>query len=1330
MSSLSSTDNHNDFSSNSNSNSSNSVNDDDDKAGLIYCWGNGDLGQHGQGHSSDVSFLWSEVRQFGSATAQGAVTSVSCGAHHCVAVTDSGEVYTWGDGRYGQLGCGDETWRQQPTAVFMYQPPLRRGTKVRTSACGRRHTLLLLDNGQVYSCGHNGCSQLGIGSRNRKTAAGNQLRPCLLERLAPRTVMQVACGDRHSLFLFDDGGVAAVGNNAHGQIGDGGRDGARVPKTVDLSNSRVTSVACGANHNLVITESRDVYCWGFGKACGKRHCDVMTPEMVPFKGRQVVQVAGGRTHSLALTAAGQVMSWGLGKYGQLGLGSVVISSQPRRLRHTCLEEGVSSVACGDAYSAVVTVSGRLYMWGRNSHLIEEWMEPRHAVWEPQCLNPEPLPALRHVACGVRHAVALGGLPDFVHTADSDDEDEVTTSESEAESDVTLSSGCSDDESDTSTSTKAYSSYASEEDSDNAETGLPELTSFASTKVRGGAGKEEEGGSRHPTEGSSRPLVPEKLTKLTIGEFYCLSPDCSFPVDTNSSFLTTTCDDEPSLGMTTSFPTPSPHHQHQHHHHHDHRASTSTYHHPSTLPSIAGTSASVNHQRGLPPQGAGSATRREDSITTTSTKHHKKPEASSVHTMDPNHLLPENMAVRSRSSAHSTRSRSTTTTTTTKSASSIRSSAAAAASSSFFPSLAGSRRPPTAAQHDHVEPPPMLRGMVTGHGDGGGEEEEEKQLAENVLSSTGLASRGAASEAFPRPQRTGQIQADRRSPARKNNNKKKKEQDQSSPLLLLLAGPGEQSNKRRGGGGGGGGGGVAVVSRNMDILDVNQLRVAPGPSNASPSSSSSPHPCPASRSPPGRPTYGGGGGGGGGPERAGVAGLFYEGCGEEVGDGANCPKPSPTTTTTTITTTTTTGTGVHHASDGPTPLLLHRVSALHIDGHLVPDKVKNSSTLFGALSGHMTRSATKFFKKPVPIGHLSKTIAPVSQPSQPSVSFAQLLQAGYLSDPNLGGGGGGGGRGSEMPPKSGTRGLGAVGGATTVAEAVPPEEGQPSSTNSQLLHVTFQQDAAQDPDRRTSKKVLFTVDSSTWKGRLPLLGGEKEKKEGEKEGELGEEEKKAQSAPSRRKRVSFADDVRSTSVQGQHTAHHHHRPTLAAAFAAVSPRPDPRPTFLAGNSRRVSSSSSSSSRPTEDHPAEEEKESRNATTTNNLATAKKSLHKHKEESKFSSFHTHKEEVGFMSRFTPALFGNGNHVSAVAAHLGRSQRQPTLAYRRHSPRQHVSHPASSAPRSGTLRTLLSGGGGRGGGDGPPRSALKSGEGHSRLGLTVSGSRGREVRRAHFE
>lgn len=45
------------------------------------------------------------------------VSEVSCGSRHTAAVTRGGELYTWGWGKYGQLGHGDTTSSDQPQRV-------------------------------------------------------------------------------------------------------------------------------------------------------------------------------------------------------------------------------------------------------------------------------------------------------------------------------------------------------------------------------------------------------------------------------------------------------------------------------------------------------------------------------------------------------------------------------------------------------------------------------------------------------------------------------------------------------------------------------------------------------------------------------------------------------------------------------------------------------------------------------------------------------------------------------------------------------------------------------------------------------------------------------------------------------------------------------------------------------------------------------------------------------------------------------------------------------------------------------------------------------------
>ena len=51
---------------------------------------------------------------------------------------------------------------------------------------------------------------------------------------------------------------------------------------------------------------------------------------------------------------GLVYAWGFGVDGQLGLGNISMATGPKRLRHEHWQEGISYIACGEAFSAVIT----------------------------------------------------------------------------------------------------------------------------------------------------------------------------------------------------------------------------------------------------------------------------------------------------------------------------------------------------------------------------------------------------------------------------------------------------------------------------------------------------------------------------------------------------------------------------------------------------------------------------------------------------------------------------------------------------------------------------------------------------------------------------------------------------------------------------------------------------------------------------------------------------------------------------------------------------------------------------------------------------------------
>nr|XP_033805293.1 E3 ubiquitin-protein ligase MYCBP2 isoform X3 [Geotrypetes seraphini] len=80
---------------------------------------------------------------------------VSCGFHHSVVLMENGDVYTFGYGQHGQLGHGDVNSRGCPTLVQALPSPSLQVT------AGSNHTAVLLMDGQVFTFGSFSKGQLG-----------------------------------------------------------------------------------------------------------------------------------------------------------------------------------------------------------------------------------------------------------------------------------------------------------------------------------------------------------------------------------------------------------------------------------------------------------------------------------------------------------------------------------------------------------------------------------------------------------------------------------------------------------------------------------------------------------------------------------------------------------------------------------------------------------------------------------------------------------------------------------------------------------------------------------------------------------------------------------------------------------------------------------------------------------------------------------------------------------------------------------------------------------------------------------------------------------------
>ena len=84
------------------------------------------------------------------------IFQVECGSQFSVALTRSGSVFTWGKGDYHRLGHGNDDHVRRPKKVAALQ-----GKKVISIATGSLHCVACTDQGEVFTWGDNDEGQLG-----------------------------------------------------------------------------------------------------------------------------------------------------------------------------------------------------------------------------------------------------------------------------------------------------------------------------------------------------------------------------------------------------------------------------------------------------------------------------------------------------------------------------------------------------------------------------------------------------------------------------------------------------------------------------------------------------------------------------------------------------------------------------------------------------------------------------------------------------------------------------------------------------------------------------------------------------------------------------------------------------------------------------------------------------------------------------------------------------------------------------------------------------------------------------------------------------------------
>ncbi|EMS68908.1 hypothetical protein TRIUR3_24050 [Triticum urartu] len=243
---------------------------------------------------------------------------------------------------------GDENLSAPPCVVTF-----NTGVKITAVAAGGRHTLALSDFGQVWGWGYGGEGQLGLGSRIRTVSSPHPI-PCIESTSYGKDRLSAMKGNK----------------NAEGQINK-------------ATGNRVTAIACGGRHSVVVTDSGALlaFGWGLYGQCGQGNTDdVLSPTCVSaILGVKMQDVAAGLWHTVSISADGDVYSFGGNQFGQLGIGSDQAETIPKLVDAPSLEnKNARSVSCGARHSAIITGmevtllkfpadEGEVFCWGWNKY---------------------------------------------------------------------------------------------------------------------------------------------------------------------------------------------------------------------------------------------------------------------------------------------------------------------------------------------------------------------------------------------------------------------------------------------------------------------------------------------------------------------------------------------------------------------------------------------------------------------------------------------------------------------------------------------------------------------------------------------------------------------------------------------------------------------------------------------------------------------------------------------------------------------------------------------------------------------------------------------------
>ena len=261
-----------------------------------------------------------------------------------------------------------------------------------SNGLANRHLFVYTNDNKLYGCGANNHGQLGIKNYNNESYHGN-LTPQMVTFDFGSKLIQIQCGQEHTLFLTKNGSAYGCGYNSVGQLSIKAENTSHgdiikfdVNNVIQIGSTDYTSFLLDKEYNLYSFGSN----YGGKMGINNMPNDNESRTIYKITKNRFIKpkyICCGEFHVCCITLDNNVMSFGKNYYGQCGVYNTKSTIIKPKILNMTTPHNIIDIKCGNTHTIIVTKKFDYYAFGNNDRkqlLLEN--ENESTIYSPTLIS--------------------------------------------------------------------------------------------------------------------------------------------------------------------------------------------------------------------------------------------------------------------------------------------------------------------------------------------------------------------------------------------------------------------------------------------------------------------------------------------------------------------------------------------------------------------------------------------------------------------------------------------------------------------------------------------------------------------------------------------------------------------------------------------------------------------------------------------------------------------------------------------------------------------------------------------------------------------------------